>query len=122
MCIAPTITKTDVIASAVVNVANTDITKARFTLRKNSDNSIVGGPTVVNRIGTTVSSGDFTGLVTSTGYYFQIELYANNQGAEVISSQTGYLESVCGPYPFTTNAPAGCNPVTSFTLVAREVL
>lgn len=120
-CITPTITKNDVSASAVLDVTSTDLTKARFTLRKASDNTLISGPTVINRVANAISLPTVTGLVASTSYYFQIELYATVQAGEVISSQSGYLAALCGPYPFTTNASAGCNPVTGFTLAAIEV-
>lgn len=107
-CIEPTITKTQTSSTAVLNLINTDITKATLTLRKSSDNSAVYGPTVVSRVGDSVTALA-TGLVANTQYYWQVVLYAQVNGVEVASSNSAYLNSVCGPYQVTTNAAPAAN-------------
>jgi hypothetical protein len=101
-CLIPTVTKTSTSSQIVLNVANTDITKARFTLRKTSDSSIVLADTVVNRVGTTITCSKSSGLLASTIYYWQYDLYATINGVEVISSTNSYIGSKCSPYSFLT--------------------
>lgn len=101
-CIVPTLSQTDVTAQAVLSVTGTDITKARFTLRKDSDNSIVYGPTIVNRVGNFITAST-SGLDELTDYYWQVELYATVSGSEIISSSANQLNALCGPYDFTTD-------------------
>ena len=121
-CIVPTLVNSITTASASINVANTDISKARFTLRKSSDNSILFGPVIIARVGDSIESGNATGLTASTNYYWQIELYSTVQGLEVISSNSEYLGAVCGPYLFMTDAQPVCNPVTSLTVNSIEIV
>lgn len=106
-CISPSLSQSDVAATADINVTGTNITKAIFTLRKQSDNSAVGGPSTVvvsaNHIQKT-----FTGLVSSTNYYWEIQLIAVVNGIEVNSSSVDYINAVCGPYNMTTTAPPNC--------------
>lgn len=106
-CINPTINHTDVASTISLDVTGLNLTKARFTLRKTSDNTIVSGPITVavsvNTITTTT-----TGLTASTNYYWQVELLTTIMGVEVISSSISYLDSVCTPYSFTTSVPATC--------------
>lgn len=119
-CLTPVLTKTSTTANITLNVSGLDITKARFTLRRASDNLIMTGPTVVARVGTTISL-DKTGLVGSTGYYWQVELYATINSTEVISSSSTYLGTICSPYPFTTDAPPVCDPITAVTVTSIEI-
>lgn len=107
VCLTPATSQADVSASISLNVTGLNITKAKFTLRKTSDNSIVYGPATIvaafNTIQTTA-----TGLVASTSYYWQVELIAVVNGIEVLSSAVNYLNAVCGPYTVVTTAPAAC--------------
>lgn len=113
-CIAPVITKDYVSSNISIDITGLDITKARFTLRKASDNTLIY-QIIVNPIGTTIST-NAVGLSSSTNYYWQIELYANVNNIEVISSDSNYLGTPCSPYPFITDAPPYCAPITSMTI------
>lgn len=117
--IIPTITKTDTTANITIDATGTDITKARLTLRKASDNSIVD-QIIVNKVSNNIIR-PITGLSYSTNYYWQVEFYANVNSIEVLSSAPSYNGVVFSPYPFTTNAPAVCDPVTSVTVTSVEV-
>lgn len=119
-CITPAIFKTSTTLQASFNVLGLDITKARFTLRKASDNSIVSGPTIVNPVAGVITF-NAAGLTDTTNYYLQIELYTTVQGVEVISSAPAYLGSPCGPYAFTTDAPPICAAVTSVDVDSVEL-
>ena len=116
-CINPSISKTDTASTINLDVTGTNITKARFTLRKTSDNSVVSGPTVVLVSGNAAST-TATGLTASTSYYWQIELYAIVGGVEVISSSGSYIGSPCGPYSFNNDAPPQCPAPTNLTVSA----
>lgn len=120
-CITPVITKTETTSNITLNVAGLDITKARFTLRKASDNSIAFGVFTSNNVLDSIS-GDAIGLTSATNYYWQIELFANVNNVEVVSSHSDYLGQACSPYPFTTNAPVVCDPVISATVDSIEIL
>lgn len=101
-----------------INTTSTDIIKARFTLRKASDNSLVAISTIS---GAGTLSASFSGLVSNTNYYFQVELYAVVNSVEVISSSPSYVGSPYSPYPFTTATPTVCTPLTSVTVTSIEV-
>jgi len=118
-CITPTITKTDIASTISLDVTDLDITKARLTLRT-AANVLVGPAVVANRVGSTISTTK-TGLTGSTNYYWQVELYATVQNVEVKSSDQGYLGMACSPYPFTTDAPPVCDPITAVTLTSVEI-
>lgn len=119
--IIPTVSKTENTATASLDVTGTDITKAKFTLRKASDNSIVGIPTIVNRVNDAISFSQ-SSLSSNTNYYWQIELYATVNNVELVSSNSDYIGTAFSPYPFSTDAPAVCNPVTSLTVTSIEVV
>jgi len=104
VCIEPVLSNTDVTAQAVVSLVGTAITKVRFTLRKASDNTIVFGPTIITSVANQAIA-TATGLTGSTAYYWQTVLYTTINGVEVNSSQSSYLNTVCGPYNLTTDAP-----------------
>ena len=106
-CILPDVTQTDVASTITLDVTGLNITQARFTLRKQSDNSVVNGPTIVAAIANSITK-TATGLTPSTGYYWQVELYATINGVEVVSSSASYLNAVCGPYNFNTDAATSC--------------
>lgn len=105
-CITPNVSATDVASTITIDVTNLNITKARFTLRLASDNSLVAQSTVLAAGGFITKTQ--TGLTASTGYYWQVELYATVNGIEVISSSPSYLNTVCGPYNFSTEEPTSC--------------
>lgn len=109
-CITPTVNFTNQNSTASLDLTGSDITKVRFILKKQSDNSVVFGPQVVTRTGNTASASSGNVLIGSTDYYWQTELYANVNGVEVISS-------VCQAPPFTTQ-PDICEPVTSLIIEA----
>lgn len=120
--IVPTIGKTENSSNISINISGTDITKARFTLRKSSDNTSVGTANVVNKSGNTISDSRI-GLTSSTNYYWQIELYATVKTTEVKSSDIDYVGVPFSPYPFTTDAPSICPTVTNITSVSSiEIL
>lgn len=119
-CLIPTIAKTDTTSDISIDVTGLDITKARFTLRKSSDNSLVGSSITATPIANSIS-GSATGLTPSTNYYWQIELYSTVNTIEVISSDVEYLGAPCSPYPVVTDAPAVCPPVTAATISSTEV-
>jgi hypothetical protein len=106
-CITPTITKTDIASTISIDVTGLNVNKARLTLRKQSDNSIVYGPTTTLESGGTIQA-TATGLIASTAYYWQIELGAVINGGGVLSSDPFYLNALCTPYNVTTNPPAAC--------------
>lgn len=114
-CITPTLSKTDTSATITLDVTDLDITKARFTLRKTSDSSIVISPTVIVRAGDSITYTANT-LNPSTSYFWQVELYATVNSVEVISSASNYINSVCGPYTVVTNDPPTCDNITSLTV------
>jgi hypothetical protein len=111
-CLVPTITKTTTTSGISLNVTGLDITKAKFTLRKAVDNTLVGVPVVIDRISNTISV-TATPIDSSTNYYWQVNLYATLNNVEVISD-------LCSPYPFTTDTIPVCNPVTAMTVASIE--
>lgn len=117
-CINPTTDQDHDSASISVNLTGLDITKVKFTLKKASDNTIVASSLVV-KSGTSVAY-NATGLTPTTNYYWQIELYANVNSVEVISSQAAYLDQPCSPYPFTTEANPTCAPITAALITAAS--
>lgn len=118
--ILPTITKTDSSSNITIDVTNTDINKARFTLRKSIDNSIVS-QVIVDKIGTSITLNK-TGLDYNTNYYWQTELYSVLNNVEIKSSDMDYVGKPFSPYPFTTNNPPVCDPVTSLTVTSIEII
>lgn len=106
-CITPDVSHTDTASSISITTTALNITKARFTLRKQSDNTIVYGPVVASVISNTAQA-TATGLTASTTYYWQVELYTTVNNTEVISSNGAYIGAVCGPYNVTTSVPAVC--------------
>jgi hypothetical protein len=120
VCIAPTLTNAYNQSQLVLDLTGTDITKARLTLRKSSDNSIILAATTVNRSGTTITYTK-TGLTGSTSYYWQVELIANVNSVDVYSSSLEYKGLPCSPYSFTTDAAPGCSPITAITVTSIEI-
>lgn len=118
--ISPGLTETSTTGTITIDLTGTDITKARFTLRKASDNSIVLAPTIVSKSGSSVTYTK-TGLTGSTNYYWQVEFYTTINSIEVISSDGAYTGAVFSPYAFTTDAPPVCNPVTAGTISSIEI-
>lgn len=109
-CVNPVFTPTHNSVQVVLNLATTDITKARIVLKKQSDDSTVATQTQ-NKVGTTVTA-NFAALDPSTDYYVTVELYATINGVEVISSSANYLNAVCGGnvanYQVSTSAAPAC--------------
>jgi len=114
-CIVPTLTKTDTTGTIEVDTTGLDITKIRFTLRKAIDNTIVGTATTVNASISAPTSISKTGLIQTTNYYWQVELYATVNNIEIKSE-------VCSPYPFTTNSTIICDPLTDFIITSIEIV
>lgn len=112
-CIVPTVTKTETTGTIVVDTTDLDITKIKFTLRKASDNTIVGTATTVNVVSGSATTTK-TGLTESTNYYWQTELYATVNNVEV-------KNEICSPYPFTTDTTPVCDPITDFTITSIEI-
>jgi hypothetical protein len=94
-CIPPSLSSSSSAVSVLINLASTDITKARLVLRRQSDNFIVGGPVIVNNVADAITYS-FTGLSSITGYYLTVELYATVGGIDTISSSLEHLQDVCG--------------------------
>lgn len=117
-CITPTsLVATQTTATIVVNFSSTDITKAKWSIRKQGDNSLV------QAVITTVSGSTshiFTGLTSNTAYYVTVEYYTTINGSEVISSSSSYLNSICGGnvsgYQITTSATDVANLVFSWNI------
>lgn len=117
-CIVPSMSQTDVAATASINTTGLNITKVIFTLRRLSDNVIVGGPTTITVVGN-LAQTTMTGLTDTTGYYWQIQLIAVVEGVEVVSSAIEYLGTVCGPYTFDTTAPPACQAPEDLEVLAN---
>lgn len=117
-CITPTsLIATETTTTIVVNFTGTDITKVKWSIRKQGDNSLV-------QTATTIVSGStshtFTGLTANTAYYVTIEYYTTINSTEVISSNSHYLNAVCGGnvsgYQITTDAAEVPNFVFSWNI------
>jgi len=120
-CIAPTFELFPTQINVIVDVTGTDITKARFVMRRADNNNIVHGPNTVNRIGDTVELLH-TVLTPATNYYVQIDLLATINTIEVISNASNQLGTACSPYPVATEAAPVCDPITALTVSSIEVL
>lgn len=118
-CITPDVSATETTASINISTGM-DITKARLTLRKASDNSIVSGPTDIDNEGTGIIH-TVEGLTPGTNYYWQVELFTILNNIEVISSSSTFMGSVCSPYPITTPDLPSCDPVTSMDVSSIEI-
>lgn len=112
---APTITFGETAAQAMYDLSGggNSITKIRFVLRKDSDNSIIKDETVTPVAGIFTSS--ITGLDTGTAYYYQTEYFSELNGVEVRSGSADQLNALCGDYDFITETPV-CNPVTNIVI------
>lgn len=93
-CVEPEFEATGTTIDVQINIPDTDITKARLVLKKQSDNSVVSTVTV-NKVADAIDH-EFSGLTGNTGYYLEVEFYATVGGVEVISSSVNYLGAVCG--------------------------
>ena len=118
-CITPVLSFTQTTATAVLNVLGLDITKARFTLHKVSDDSVVFGPTIVLPVGNSITCLA-TGLTGSTGYYWEIDLYSTVNGAEIHSFNTDQLNSPCVSIDFITDASI-CSPITDLDATSIDI-
>lgn len=118
-CIAPVFSSiTSTTATATLNVTGLDITKARFVVKRLADDVIVSGPTIVNRVGNSITL-NMTGLVAGTEYYLDVEYYATVNGVEVISSNVAYIGTVCVSASFET-AEELCAPCTEIEATVIE--
>lgn len=117
-CIQPIVSASITTAQAVLNVANTDIIKARFTVHRDDNNAVAFGPVTVNRVGNSITA-NATGLSGSTDYYWETELYTTVNGVEVISSALPPvgLGVSCISNTFTTD-DAICDPLTDIDVSA----
>lgn len=112
VCIPPDISEDIDTVTVNVDLAGTDITKVRYTLRRQDNNVIIGGPTIVNKVAD-AALHIFDPVDDNTAYYLTVEMYAVVGGVEVISSNINYLGDVCGGnvagYQITTSpAPLAC--------------
>lgn len=128
VCITPTITHTYKYGDIELDVSNTDITKATITLRKGSNNALIDIATV-DRVGDSIYMETPSAvrsptivLDSSSTYYWQVELIANVNNEEVGSTRSDFIGSLCSPYPFTTDAPPVCDPITDIDISSVEVL
>lgn len=113
VCLVPVLTKTTTTGTISIDLTGLDIIKVKFTLKKASDNTIVGTPIIVNK--TSNSAGtSATGLTSNTNYYWQTQLYSVVNNVEVISE-------VCSPHSFTTDPIAVCDPITAITVTSIEI-
>lgn len=119
-CIDPTLATDVNIAGITLNLAGTNITKVRFTLKRSLDNVVMYGPTIVNVVANTATA-TATGLVAETDYYWEIELYTTLNNIEVKSSDVAFLGVACGPYSITTDEEPVCDPVTAVTVTSIEL-
>jgi hypothetical protein len=119
ICITPTLSQTTTTATITLNVLGLDITKARFTLHLESDDSVVSGPTVVNVAANSITY-TATGLTPGTTYYWETELYTTLNGVEIISSDADQLNTSCMSIDFLTTEDI-CVPCTAITATAIEV-
>lgn len=92
-CITPVINVTNQFITVNVPILNTDITKIKYTVKKQSDSSTVATQIVVRDHNN--SSHVFT-LTEETAYFILVEMYANINGVEIISSHVDYMGTFCG--------------------------
>lgn len=109
-CILPVVQSTHSSVSVTVNVANTDIQKARIKIRTVNNFTQVGLLIVARSNDLLVAN--FTGLEAATNYFVEVEFYAVINGVEIISSNENFLNTVCGGnitgYKVTTGNPPSC--------------
>lgn len=102
-------TSTDTNSSSITvnNTSNLplSITKVKFTLTKDSDSSIVYGPTTVNNTTGSVTANSGAVLTPSTAYTWHYELFAIVNGIEIGSSTASSYLSPCEAFVFTTSTP-----------------
>src|SRR5690348_4808141 len=68
-CFVPVLAKTYNSATITVNITGTDISKARFTLKKTGDNTVVYGPVTVSPVSNSISTSSGAILDPATSYY-----------------------------------------------------
>jgi hypothetical protein len=117
-CLTPILSNEETTAQAVLNITGLDITKARFTLHLDADDTVAYGPVIVNAVGNSITA-NATGLDPETEYYWEIELYATVGGVEIISSAVGQLGASCISATFETDADI-CEPCTAITATVIE--
>jgi hypothetical protein len=101
-CIIPTVVHGATESTVTINKLGLDLTKAEFTLRLDSNDAIVFGPVTSMPVGNGISA-TATGLNGNTDYYWEYKLYSTVNGIEIISTATNQVNSLCGPYTFTTD-------------------
>lgn len=108
-----------------IDLTATDVTKVRFRLRKQGDDSLVQTITTVTPGGIGTTSANFTGLTSNTAYYVTAEFYCVINGVEVISSSSDYLNAVCGGnianWKITTDAAEVANLIFAWDTEAEAV-
>jgi hypothetical protein len=111
VCIAPSFVTTFNSVTVNFNLLNTDITKVRVRLKKQSDDSIIGTVTASN-VANVASAIFSSGVDAATAYYVEVELYSIINGVEIISSAANFLNAVCGGnisgYQVQTDDPPSC--------------
>lgn len=117
-CITPSLSWDTEDATIQLNVSGTDITKAQFTLFKDSDDTIASGPVTINRAGTIIQY-QALGLTPNTTYYWTVVLFATVNGVEISSMAVSQLGAACQSVDFTTDLDV-CLPVTAITSIAQE--
>ncbi len=127
LCLSPTsLTQSSTTVTISLDMTATDVTKVRFRLRKQGDDSLVQTITTIcpGMIGTT--SANFTALAPNTAYYITAEFYCTINGVEVISSSSDYLNAVCGGnvsgWQVTTDALATPNVVFAWNRINGEAI
>lgn len=127
ICLTPSLTHTYKHGDITLDVSGTDITKAEITLKKSSNNALIDRA-IIDRVGDTIfmetpsptRSPDII-LSASSGYYWQVDLMADVNNEEVRSSRIDFIGSLCSPYPFTTDAPPVCDPITSADITSVAI-
>jgi len=122
-CIVASTVMSGISATCTINLANTSITKVRFSLKEmlgstpSPSDPVKLSPTVVAR-DTTANTATVTvnNLEYTKKYYWETELYStirnNSVDTEVISSSPAYLGVRCIDQ-FTMPAPPSCAAVTA---------
>ena len=122
-CLTPEITPEIETVDIRIDVSDTDITKARFTLRRASTNDIVGTP-ITSTKGVLLANyiiAGFISLEADTNYYVQIELFSTVNNVEIGSTLADQIGSLCGPYAFKTDPQPICSPLTSVEVSSIEI-
>lgn len=119
-CIEPVLEQTDETGTITIDVAGLDINKAKITLRKASDNSVVAATETISAMADEITK-TVTGLLPDTNYYWQVALGAIINNVQIWSNSSVYIGASCSPYAFATDEALICDPVTSVVVTLVEI-